>query len=102
MVNIKNFHANLLIIDKKSYEEIDVYNIGYIAIKKFGSCKNINSVNPVSLIIYSATEYFKEKYDEKYLILDPTNKYEEVFSGIRSKIETLNDRKKTVLLKKLC
>ena len=54
------------------------------------------------LIIHSATEYFKEKYDEKYLILDPIDKYEEVFSGIRSKIETLNDRKKTVLLKKLC
>ena len=42
------------------------------------------------LIIHSATEHFKEKYGEKYLIIDLTEKYEEVFSGIRSEIETLN------------
>ena len=33
MINIKNFHANLVAIDKKSYKEIDIYNIGYIAIE---------------------------------------------------------------------
>ena len=51
-------------------------------IKKIGNCKNIHSVNPLYLIIYSATGYFKEKNGEKYLILDLTNKYEEVWSGI--------------------
>ena len=46
------------------------------------------------LIFYSATGYFKEKYGEKYLILDSTEKYEEVFSGIKSEIETINGGKK--------
>ena len=45
------------------------------------------------LIIHSATGHFKEKNDEKYLILDSTDKYEEVLSGIRSEIKTLNGGK---------
>ena len=39
MINIENFHSNLLTIDKKSYKEIDIFNIGYITIKKI--CKSI-------------------------------------------------------------
>ena len=46
------------------------------------------------LIIHSATGYFKEKYGEKYLIIDSTEKYEEVFSGIKSEIEMINGGKK--------
>ena len=34
MINIKKFDSNLLKIDKKSYKNIDIYNIGYITIKK--------------------------------------------------------------------
>ena len=90
MINIKNFHSNLLTIDKKSHKEINIYNIGYITIKKVNDCENINSVNPLYLIINDASGYFKEKYNEKYLILNLTDKYEEVLSGIRSKIETFN------------
>ena len=90
MIDIKDFHSNLLKIDKKSYKNIDIYYIGYITIKKFRDCENIHSVNSLYLIIYSATGYFKEK---KYLILDLTEKYEEVFSRIRSKVKTLNNGK---------
>ena len=34
MINIGDFHSSLLIIDKKTYKNIGVYYIGYIAIKK--------------------------------------------------------------------
>ena len=44
-------------------------------------------------MIHSATGYFKEKYGEKYLILDSTEKYDEVFSGIKKEIETINGGK---------
>ena len=50
----------------------------------------IHSKNPLYLIISSAVGYFKEKNVEKYLILDSTEKYEEVFSEIRSEIKTIN------------
>ena len=93
MVNIEDFHSNLLKIDKKSHEDINTNYIGYITFKKFNDCENIHSVNPLYLIINSATGYFKEKNVEKYLILDLTENYEEIFSGIISKIKTLNERK---------
>ena len=86
MINIQNFHSNLLKIDKKPYKSFDIYYIGYITIKKIGDCRNIYSVNPLYLMIPSATGYFTEENDKKYLILDAIDKYEEVFSGIKSKI----------------
>ena len=49
-------------------------------------------MNQLCLIIHSATGYFKEKY----LIIDSTEKYEEVFSGINSEIETFGSRKKLI------
>ena len=90
IIDIRNFHSNLLKIDKKLYKDIDIYYIGYITIKKFGDCENIHSVNPLYLIFHSVTGYFKEKNGEKYLIIDSTKKYEEVWSGIRSEIKTIN------------
>ena len=41
-------------------------------------------------IIHSVTGHFGEKNGEKYLTIDSTDKYEEVFSGIRSEIKTIN------------
>ena len=84
IINMKDFQSNLLKIDKKQYKDIDVYYIGYITVKKIGH------VNPLYLVIHSVTGYFKEKYGEKYLILDSTEKYDEVFSGIKKEIETIN------------
>ena len=34
MINLKNFEPNLLKIDRKSYKNIGIYNIGSITIKK--------------------------------------------------------------------
>ena len=93
IIDIKDFQSNLLKIDKKQYKDIDIYYIGYITNKKFGDCENVHSVNPLYLIICSATGYFKEKYGEKYLILDSAGKYDEVFPGIISEIKTINGRK---------
>ena len=72
MIDTRNFHSNLLKIDKKSHKDIDIYYIGYITIKKFSDCENIHSVNPLYLIIHSATGYFEEKNGEKYLIIATT------------------------------
>ena len=61
VIDIRNFHSNLLKIDKKPYKDINTYYIGYITNKKFGDCEHIPSVNPLYLIIHSATGYFREK-----------------------------------------
>ena len=99
ITDIKDFQSNLLKIDKKQYKDTDIYYIGYITIKKIGDCKNIHSVNPLYLIIYSATRYFKKKNGEKYLILDSTEKYDEVFSGIKKEIEMINGGKELIFEK---
>ena len=88
MIDIRNFHSKLLKIDKKPYKDVDIYYIGYITIKKFSDCENIHSINPLYLIFHSVIGHFKEKYGEKYLIIDSTEKYKKVFSGIISEIKT--------------
>ena len=71
MIDRRNFHLDLLKVDKKSYKDIDIYYIGYNTIKKFSNCDcdcdydNIRSVNSLYLIIHSATGYFIEKNGEK-------------------------------------
>ena len=47
IIDLKNFDARLLKIDKKSYKNIGIYNIGYITIKKIDDYENIYSVNPL-------------------------------------------------------
>ena len=79
MIDIRNSHSNSLKADKKPYKDIDIYYIGYITIKKFSDCEYIHSMNPLYLMIHSATGHFKEKNGVKYLIIDSTKKYEEVF-----------------------
>ena len=61
MINTKKFDSNLLKNDKKSYKDIDIYNIGYITIKKIDDYENIYSVNPLYLIIDHASGYTEEK-----------------------------------------
>ena len=51
IIDLKNFNAKLLQIDKKSFKGIGIYNNGYITIKTIDDCKNIHSVNPFNLRI---------------------------------------------------
>ena len=97
IIDLKNFDARLLKIDKKSYKNIGIYNIGYITIKKIDDCENICSVNPLYLIVNHASGYIKEKGVNKYLIFDSTDenkellkKYHDVFNGIRDKIKKVS------------
>ena len=59
MVDIKRFDSNLLKIDKRSYEDISIYNIGYITSKKIDDYENIYSVNPSYLTIAHASWYIE-------------------------------------------
>ena len=50
----------LLKIDKTSYKNIDIYYIGYIAIKKIDDYESIYTVNPLYLHISHASRYIEE------------------------------------------
>ena len=41
IIDLENFDSSLLKLDKKSYKDIGIYNIGYITIKKIDDCENI-------------------------------------------------------------
>ena len=97
-IDIKNFDARLFKIDKKSYKNIGIYNIGYITIKKIDDCKNIHSVNPLYLRIDHANGYIEEKGVNKYLIFDSTDenkellkKYNDVFNGFKGKMKDISN-----------
>ena len=69
MTNIKNFDLSLL----KSYKNIDIYYIRYVAMKDSDYVK-IHNVNPLYLIIGDLDGSFEEKIGNKYLTFASTNK----------------------------
>ena len=73
MIDIKNCDAGLIKIDKKSYKDIGIYNIGHITIKKIDDCENIYSVNPLYLRVDHVNGYIEEKGVNKYLVFDSTD-----------------------------
>ena len=62
------------LIDKKSYKNIGIYYIGYITIKNISDYEDINSVNPLYLIIAEVDGYIKENDGNKYLTFASTDK----------------------------
>ena len=100
-INLKDFDASMLKIYKKNYKEIDIYYIAYATFKKIANCNNINSVNPLYLMINKMIGHFEEKNENKYLVLDDidenkevSKKYEEVWDGVKKETETINGGKK--------
>ena len=95
-IDLKDSDARLLKICKKDYNEIDIYYIGYVTIRKIGDYNNINCVNPLYLMIDEMIGHFEEKNENKYLVLDEinenkevSNKYKEVWKGIKKKLKPL-------------
>ena len=96
IIDLKKFKSRLLKIDKKSYKNIGIYNIGYITIKKIDDCENIHSVNPLYLRLDHVSGYIEGKGVNKYLVFDSgenkklLKKYNDAFNGIRDKIKEIS------------
>ena len=73
IIDLKKFKSNLLKIDRKSYKNINIYNIGYIRIKQIDDCENIYSVITLYLRINHVSRYTEEKGMNKYLVYDSTD-----------------------------
>ena len=79
----------MLKIDKKDYE-IDIYYIGHVTVKKIANSNNINSENPLYLMINEMIGHFEcnfiefksveEKNENEYLVLDEIDKNKEVLN----------------------
>ena len=83
IINIKNFESNLLKIDKKSYKNTGIYNIGYITIEIIDDSENIYSVNPFYFFVNHASGYIEEKNGNKYFIFDSIDENKELLKKIQ-------------------
>ena len=81
IIYLESFKSNLLKIDKKTYKDIVIYNIGYITIKKVGDCENIYSVNPLYFRITHANGYIEEIKENKYLVFDSIDENKELLKN---------------------
>ena len=75
--------------------DISIYYTGYVTRK---SEYNINSVNPLYLLIAEIVGFIKEKEGSKYLNISLTHnnndvliKYAEIWSGIKDQIKKVNN-----------
>ena len=100
IINLKHFESNLIKIDRKSYKNIGIYNIGHITIKRIEDYEKIYSVNPLYLRVNHGNGYIEEKNENKYLIFDSTDenkellkKYQDVWNGIKNKIKAVSSGK---------
>ena len=95
LINLKDFDPNLLKLDKKSSMDISIYYISYVTKKPE---YNIDSVNPLYLLISELDGFIKENNGSKYLniaLTDSNNdvliKYATVWSGIIDQIKGINN-----------
>ena len=93
LIDLKDFDAKSLKIDKKSYKNIDIYYIGYITIKKIDDYESIYSVNSLYLRIGHASGYIEEKNGNKYFIFNSVDENADVWDGIKNKIKATNGDK---------
>ena len=101
-INLKDFDARLLKVDKKDYKEIDIYYIGYVTVKKIANCNNINSVNALYLMINEMIGHFEEKNESKHLVLDDVNENKEVLKNMKKFGKVLKKKlKRSMVVKKL-
>ena len=92
MINIKNFDSNLVKIDKKLYQNIDIYYIGYITIEHIGDYESIHSVNPLYIIFGEVDGYIEKKIDINTSFFLLQIKYMELWDGIKNLIEKTSDK----------
>ena len=78
MININDFDLSLIKIGNKTYKNIDIYNIGYIAIKNTDDYENSNSVNLLYLTIGEVGGFIEESNGNKYLVFASTDENKEV------------------------
>ena len=86
LINITNFEASNLKLDKKTSMSLDIYYIGYVDKKPEWE---VNRVNPLYLMINRIDGFIEEKNGSKYLNISDTNrnskilkKYNQVFDGM--------------------
>ena len=91
IINLDQFDESKIRVDKKDFNAIDIFYLGYEHKKKISECNVINSVNPLYLKITDMKGQFeKGKDDAWYLVIsdkdDVYKKLVDIFESIKNKI----------------
>ena len=93
IIDLDEFDGSKIKVDKKNFNDIDIYYLGYEYKKKITECNEINSVNPLYLNTKDTKgQFVKGKSDNVwYLIIfgdaDVLRKFANIWKSIRAKIE---------------
>ena len=92
IIDLDEFDESKIKVDKKDFNHIDIYYLGYEHKKKISECDVINSVNPFYLRIVNMNGQFKKgKDDVQYLIIsdndDVFKKLIDTFESIKIKLQ---------------
>ena len=70
IIDLNEFNESKIKVDKKDFNDIDIYYLGYEYKKKVTECNVIRSVNPLYLRIeYISGQFEKGKDDAWYLVI---------------------------------
>ena len=90
IIDLHEFDESKIKVDKKDFNDIDIYYLGYEHKKKISECNVINSVNPLYLRIINKNGQFKKgKDDAWYLVISDKDVYKklvDIFESIKNKI----------------
>ena len=90
IINLDEFDVSKIKVDKKDFNDIDIYYLGYKHKKKLSECNVINGVNTLYLRIININGQFKKgKDDAWYLVIcdkDVYKKLVDMFESIKNKI----------------
>ena len=91
IINLDEFDESKIKVDKKDFNDIDIYYLGYEHKKKISECNVINSVNPLYLRITNINGQFEKGEDDAwYLVIsykdDVYKKRVDILESIKKKI----------------
>ena len=91
IIDLHEFNENKVKVDKKDFNDIDIYYLGYEYKKKITECNIIKSVNPLYLrIVDIKVQFEKSKGYAWYLVIsdkdDAYKKLVDIFEGIKNEI----------------
>ena len=93
IINLDEFDGSKIKVDRKNFNDIDIYYLGYECKKKITECNEISSVNSLYFRVKDMKGQFIKGKDDNvwYLIMfgdvDILRKFSNIWRSIRAKIE---------------
>ena len=87
IINLDEFDVSKIKVDKKDFNDINIYYLGFEHKKKISECDVINSANPLYLRIVNTNGQFKKGKDDVWYLLisdDIFKKLVDIFESIKN------------------